>query len=276
MRVKFGCPNTELAILCSEQLLWPLRQAMPHASLELLPISSTEERSYTRELEQALREGRIDFALHALKDLPTTLPEDLPIVAYTRRADPRDCLVLAKGLKKPDLTRPIGCSSRRRQLELKTLWPTAILKLIHGDVSQQLADLDAGLLGAVVLSAADLQLLQQDARIHEIFSIEEILPAAGQGILVIQACAGTDCTLLESVSDSESTCCAAAERAFVHALEGCSTSPAAAYARIEDDLLILTGMYVSLDETDICKADIIGQPEQAHVLGHTLAQHLKG
>ena len=277
MRVKFGCRSSELAILQSESLLWPMRQALPNTSLELLTIENPTDdaQSYVQSLEQALRDGKIDFAIHALKDLPLDSPEDLPIVAYTLREDPRDCLVLPKGARKPDLRKPIGCSSQRRQLELQTLYPKAILRPVAGSIQERLTALDAGQYGALVLNAASLKRMGLEKRIHKYFTTDEVLPAAGQGILAIQTRHSTDCTILNKLTDWDTTCCAAAERTFVKVLEGCTSSPAAAYARIEDGLLTLTGMYISPDGTAVQKGDIIGQPEQAMTLGFTLAQHLK-
>ena len=277
MRIKFGCRNGELAIAQSNLLLWPTRQAMSNASLELLTIEdpTDDAQSCAQMLEQALREGKIDFAIHPLKDLSLDTPDDLPIVAYTRREDPRDCLVLAKGAKKLDLHKPIGCSSHRRQLELKALYPKAILRPVSGSIRERLTALDAGQYGALVLDAATLKRMGLEARIFKYFTIDDVLPAAGHGILAIQTRRGTDCTVLQNLMNRDAACCAAAERTFVQALDGCSSAPAAAFARIEDGLLTLTGMYVSPDGSDVRKGDIIGQPEQATTLGVMLAHHLK-
>lgn len=287
MRVKFGSRDSALAVIQSELIMNPIRNENPHMSIELVTMKTTGDRIldrtldqiggkglFVKELDQALRDKRVDFTVHSLKDVPMEVPEDLPLVAFSRREDPRDCLVLPAGSKKLDLTKPIGCSSRRRQLQLKALYPKATIQPIRGNIQTRLDKLDRGEYGALVLAAAGLKRLGLEKRIHKYFSIEEMLPAAGQGTLVVQTMRGTDSCILRPILDMDTAWCSLAERSFVRALGGGCSAPVAAYAVVQDGLLTLTGLYVSPDETIVKKADIIGDPHQAADLGQILAEHL--
>ena len=230
---------------------------------------------FVRELDQALRDGRADFTVHSLKDMPMEVPEDLPLAAFSRREDPRDVLVLPEGAKELDKDKPIGCSSRRRQLQLRALYPDMRIASVRGNVQTRLAKLDGGEYSALVLAAAGLKRLGLEHRICRYFSAEEILPAAGQGILVVQTRKGMDTDCLRLVRDEDSTWCALAERAFVRTLDGGCTSPVAAHAVVDGEMLTLTGFYVSADESVQRKGTLSGPREQAEQLGQALANQLR-
>lgn len=230
---------------------------------------------FVRELDQALRDGRADFTVHSLKDMPMQVPEDLPLAAFSSREDPRDVLVLPEGVSELDPSKPIGCSSRRRQLQLKKLFLDMDIQPVRGNVQTRLSKLDAGQFSALVLAAAGLKRLGLEGRISRYFTTEEILPAAGQGILVVQTRKGMDTRCLRLVQDEETACCAKAERAFVRALDGGCSSPVAAHAVVEGEKLTLTGFYVSADERIQRKGSISGDVTEAETLGSTLARILK-
>lgn len=203
------------------------------------------------------------------------VPEDLPLVAFSSREDPRDVLVLPEGVTELDTTKPIGCSSRRRQLQLKKLFPHVDIQPVRGNVQTRLAKLEAGQFSALVLAAAGLKRLGLEHRISRYFGVEEILPAAGQGILVVQTRKGMNTECLRLVHDEQTACCAKAERAFVRELNGGCSSPVAAHATVAGDTLTLTGFYVSPDETIQRKGNISGGLTEAETLGKTLARILK-
>lgn len=203
-------------------------------------------------------------------------PEDLPLVAFSKRADPRDVLVLPEGACEMDTQKPIGCSSRRRQLQLQKLYPGFAIQPVRGNVQTRLRKLDEGQYCALVLAAAGLKRLGLENRIARYFTTEEILPAAGQAILAVQTRAGVDTSVLSSFHDADSACCALAERAFVRELDGGCTSPVAAYAQVEGDNIQITGLYVSPDETVIRKGRTQGPKARAEELGRALARELKG
>ena len=289
MKLRFGSRESKLAVIQSRMVMDAVQQAYSQAELELLTMKTTGDKIldrtldqiggkglFVKELDLALREGKVDFTVHSLKDMPMETPEDLPLVAFSRREDPRDALVLPEGVKELDPSKPIGCASRRRQLQLKALYPEFDVQPVRGNVQTRLRKLDEGQYSALVLAAAGLKRLNLENRICRYFSTEEILPAAGQAILAVQARQGTDTRVLSSVQDEDAAVCAKAERAFVRQLDGGCTSPVAAFAQVEGETVTLTGLYVSPDETVMRRGQISGPRENAEKLGVQLALRLKG
>ena len=288
MKLRIGSRDSRLAVIQSQMVMELIAAAEPAAELELVTMKTTGDKIldktldkiggkglFVRELDQALRDGRADFTVHSLKDMPMQVPEDLPLAAFSSREDPRDVLVLPEGVSELDPSKPIGCSSRRRQLQLKKLFPDMDIQPVRGNVQTRLSKLDAGQFSALVLAAAGLKRLGLEGRISRYFSTEEILPAAGQGILVVQTRKGMDTQCLRLVQDEETAFCAKAERAFVRALDGGCSSPVAAHAVVEGEKLTLTGFYVSPDEIIQRKGSISGGLTEAETLGSTLARILK-
>ena len=288
MKLRIGSRESRLAVIQSQMVMELIAAAEPEAELELVTMKTTGDKIldktldkiggkglFVRELDQALRDGRADFTVHSLKDMPMQVPEDLPLAAFSSREDPRDVLVLPEGATELDVSKPIGCSSRRRQLQLKLLFPDMDIQPVRGNVQTRLTKLEAGQFSALVLAAAGLKRLGLEGRISRYFTTEEILPAAGQGILVVQTRRGMDTQCLRLVQDEKTACCAKAERAFVRALDGGCSSPVAAYAVVEGEKLTLTGFYVSEDERIQRKGSISGGVTEAETLGSTLARILK-
>ena len=288
MKLRIGSRESRLAVIQSQMVMELIAAAEPAAELELVTMKTTGDKIldktldkiggkglFVRELDQALRDGRADFTVHSLKDMPMQVPEDLPLAAFSSREDPRDVLVLPEGVSELDPSKPIGCSSRRRQLQLKKLFLDMDIQPVRGNVQTRLSKLDAGQFSALVLAAAGLKRLGLEGRISRYFTTEEILPAAGQGILVVQTLKGMDTQCLRLVQDEETAFCAKAERAFVRALDGGCSSPVAAHAVVEGEKLTLTGFYVSPDEIIQRKGSISGGLTEAETLGSTLARILK-
>lgn len=288
MKIRIGSRDSRLAVIQAWMAMDAISAALPEAETELVTMKTTGDRIlnrtldqigskglFVRELDQALRENRVDFTVHSLKDMPMEVPEDLPLAAFSRREDPLDVLVLPEGISELDPGKPIGCSSRRRQLQLKALFPHMTAAPVRGNVQTRLAKLDSGEYSALVLAAAGLKRLGLEHRISRYFSPEEILPAAGQGILVVQTRQGMDTSCLKIFQDPGSACCALAERAFVRALDGGCSSPVAAFAQLNDQVLTLRGLYVSPDERVIRKGALSGPAGDAEALGRALASRLK-
>ena len=288
MTIRIGSRDSLLAVQQSQLVMDAIAHAMPQAQLELITMKTTGDKIldktldqiggkglFVRELDQALLENRVDFTVHSLKDLPMEIPPQLPLAAFSRREDPRDVLVLPLGATEMDPSKPIGCASRRRQLQLKALYPHMTTAPVRGNVQTRLRKLDSGEYAALVLAAAGLKRLGLEHRICRYFSPEEMLPAAGQGILAVQTRLGVDTACLTAVADADAADCARAERAFVQALNGGCSSPVAAYATVDGPLLTLTGLYVSEDETIQRKGSLTGQRTQAQKLGQQLAHTLQ-
>lgn len=287
MKLRVGSRDSKLAVIQSELVMAALRAAHPDMELELVTMKTTGDRIldrtldqvggkglFVKELDAALRAGRIDLAVHSCKDLPMDLPEDLPIAAFLPREDPRDAMILPRGADAPDPDKPIGSASPRRRLQLQRLFPDLAVKPVRGNVLTRLQKLDSGEYGALVLAAAGLKRLGLAGRISRTFSPEELLPAAGQGILAVQCRMDMDPSLLSCLQDREAERCALAERAFVGALNGGCSSPAAAYAAADGAQITITGMYAD-EKENIHKASVSGPLSDGIALAAELAAHLK-
>lgn len=229
---------------------------------------------FVKELDRALADHRVDLTVHSLKDVPMEQPDGLPLVAFTKRADARDALVLPEsGIW--DKEKPIGCSSARRRVQLKRLFPEIDVQPVRGNVQTRLAKLDGGAYGALVLAAAGLQRLGLEGRISRYFSPDEIIPAAGQGILAVQGRAGELEDAARLVDDADARDCATAERSFIRTLGGGCFAPVAAYAEVQEDTLYLRGLYVTADETHMARGAVTGRRTEAAALGRTLALQLR-
>lgn len=234
---------------------------------------------FTLELEQALRRGEIDLSVHSLKDMPEAIPEDLPILAYSKREDPRDALILPagivyEGLNRLPTSKPVGCSSARRTLQLLALCPGLSVAPIRGNVPTRLKKLDDGGFSALILAAAGLRRLGLTNRITRLFSQEEMLPAAGQGILAVQGRKDFDANLLACVDDPNGRTAALAERAVIAGLGcGCS-SPAAAFCRVSGNEVQIRAFYVNPDTGKRASGSVSGSREDALRLSGKLSARL--
>ena len=230
---------------------------------------------FVKELDRALAEGAVDLTVHSLKDVPMEQPDGLPLVAFPAREDARDALVLPEnGIW--DKSRPIGCSSARRRVQLGELFPEMDVQPVRGNVQTRLAKLERGEYGALVLAAAGLHRLGLQNRISRYFSPDEMLPAAGQGILAVQGRAGELTERTRLLDDRDAHDCALAERSFIKTLGGGCFAPAAAYAEVRQNCLHLRGLYVTADEKTLVRGALTGARQDAAALGRTLALQLKG
>lgn len=183
-------------------------------------------------------------------------------------------LVLPQGAEELDPSRPIGCASARRAVQLRALFPGVAVAPVRGNVLTRLRKLDEGQFSALVLAAAGLKRLGLEERITRYFTVEELLPAAGQGILALQTRAGEELSCLDGVLDADGTDCARAERAFVRALDGGCSAPIAAHARLEGDTVTIDGLYVT-DAGEVRRGRLSGPRAQGEALGEALARRLK-
>lgn len=203
------------------------------------------------------------------------VPQDLPLLAFSKREDPRDVLVLPKGMTELDPSKPLGCSSLRRTLQLKELYPDMEVKSIRGNLQTRLRKLDSGEYAALILAAAGMKRMGLEKRIFRYFTPDEMIPAAGQGILAVQGVEGEDYGFLEGYCDKDAWIAGTAERAFVKYLNGGCSSPVAAYAEVEGDSLFIRGLYYHEEDGTWKTGSIQGRAEEAEGLGETLAKNLK-
>jgi hydroxymethylbilane synthase len=236
---------------------------------------------FTKELEEAIHERRVDLAVHSLKDLPTELPAGLHIGAISEREDVRDALVARTGVQSfkdlPD-NALVGTSSLRRQAQIRAARPDLRLEPIRGNVDTRLRKLDDGQFDAIILAAAGLHRLGFADRITEHLSPELVLPAVGQGALAIET-RRDDAEINEIVGklNHETTWLACqAERAFLKGLGGGCLVPIAAHAVIDSARLRLTGLVASTDGREVVRGEVSGKSADAAALGHQFAQELIG
>jgi hydroxymethylbilane synthase len=229
---------------------------------------------FTKELEQALIDGAVDMAVHSYKDMPADETDGLPVVALSERESPFDALVLPKGRVVPDKSKPVGSSSRRRTVQLARLYDGIEIKAIRGNVPTRLSKLDGGEYSALILAQAGLNRLSLQDRISRVFTVDEMIPAASQGILAVQGRRGEDYSFLNDFHNPESEIVSKAERRFLMALGGGCSSPVAAYGRMHNNEVLLTGMYVDR-YGNIETGNIVGNADESERLGETLAARLK-
>jgi hydroxymethylbilane synthase len=238
---------------------------------------------FLKELEDALLDGRIDLAVHSLKDVPTELPEGFILAAFLEREDVRDVLISRDGASLDALPRGarIGTSSLRRQSQLRHYRRDLAVAELRGNVDTRLGKLDRGEYDAIVLAKAGLDRLGLSARITEILPTEISLPAAGQGAMTIEARAD-GAGLLERVSKldhAETRASVEAERALLAALGGGCQIPIGAWARIDatrdkDNQLGLDAVVLSPDGSDYLRRQGAGRTDQPEALGRNLAAAL--
>src|SRR5437764_14866786 len=208
---------------------------------------------FTKEIEEALLDGRIDLAVHSLKDMETRLPAGLEIGCILPRDDPRDVLVSQGGMPLAQLSRGarVGTASLRRTAQLLRARPDLAIAPIRGNVGTRLEKLAAGEVDALVLALCGLERLGKADVASEILSTEDMLPAVGQGALAIECRAGEPelQRLLGPLNDAASAACVAAERAMLAALDGSCRTPIGGLATVADGRLTLNRLRLSAHGT---------------------------
>lgn len=241
------------------------------------PLSAIGDKGlFVVEIEEALRAGTIDLAVHSAKDLPSDLPPDLCLAAFPARADARDAL-LSNGARLMELPHAalVGTSSLRRACQLRALRPDLRIADLRGNVDTRLRKLHEGQYDAIVLAAAGLARMGLDAQITELLDPAVMLPAVAQGALAVEARAGDSATLaaLAALDDPVTRAVVTAERAFLAAIGGGCQTPIAGYASCDGDTLVLTGMIGALDGRTV-RAALPGAVAEPAALGAALAQQL--
>lgn len=288
MKVIVGSRESKLAVIQSEMVIEAIRKFDSTIDVELITMKTTGDMIldktldqiggkglFVKELDRALLAAKADLTVHSLKDMPMEVSENLPLLAFSKREDPRDALVLRAGLETLPENPVIGCSSKRRKLQAQKLYPDADIRPIRGNVQTRLRKLDEGQYDAIILAYAGLKRLELEARVSKLFSTEEILPAACQGILAVQGRAGYEVPFLADFADEEAKLIALAERSFVRTLDGGCSSPVAAYAVISGDEITITGYYVDEEEKQYIDK-VKGNKYQGENLGRELALMMKG
>jgi len=264
-----------------------LRAAHPSLAIEIEVIVTKGDRIldkplpviggkglFTAELERALHEGRVDAAVHSLKDLPVEDAPGLTIGLTPARADVRDVLICPAGYTLDELPAGavVGTSSPRRQAQLLAHRPDLVVKSIRGNVDTRIRKAREGKYDAVILAAAGVTRLGLEDAITQYLPLDLMLPAPGQGVLGVQCRADDERTLslLAAVEDPNARAAAQAERAFLAGLGGGCSIPVAAYAQASGAGLHLRGLVASPDGSRILRVEATGADPRA--LGQSLAE----
>ena len=269
-----------------------LRGLYPQCRVELLALSTRGDEVldtslakiggkglFVKELELALAEGRADLAVHSAKDVPMELPAGFALGAILAREDPRDAFVSNKfsGLDDLPVGAVVGTSSLRREAQLRSRYPQLVVNSLRGNLDTRLSKLDRGDHDAIILAAAGLTRLGLASRIRSVLSVEQSLPAAGQGALAIEyrALRNDLAASLAALNHPATELAVRAERAVSRALGGSCQLPLAAYATLTGSTLELRGLVANPDGKNVVRAKVSGPSGAPEELGARLAGELR-
>jgi hydroxymethylbilane synthase len=287
---RIGTRASALALWQANWVKSQLENTWPGLVVELLKIKTTGDKIqnvplsevggkglFTKEIDEALLDGRVDAAVHSMKDIPFQLPHGILFGAIPEREDPRDALI-SKGRKLDDLppAARVGTSSLRRQVQLRHRFPSIRITTLRGNVDTRLRKLADGEFDAIILAMAGLKRLGHEAVVTQILDENFMLPAVGQGALGI-ACREQDSTTKERLAslDHEPTRLAVtAERGLLAALEGSCKVPIAGHARLVNGQIVLKGLVANLAGTVMLTDEVTGSATKARELGLALGQEL--
>ncbi len=289
-RLRAGTRGSALALRQTELVIAALRDAEPGVDIEQVTVHTEGDRRrdlslgqlggqgvFVKDIEARLLGGEIDFAVHSLKDMPAELPASLTIGAVPPRADARDALAGRDGATLAQLPpgARVGTDSRRRAVQLLALRPDLTIESIRGNVDTRLRKVSDGNYDAAVLAFAGLERLGLGEHATQVFSLDEVLPAIGQGVLAVE-CRADDAellALLQCIDDPDTHVTMTAERAFLRRLGAGCRLPVGAYAALEQGHLRLRGLVAGDDGAVQCD-ELSGPPENAEALGVALAEQL--
>jgi hydroxymethylbilane synthase len=234
---------------------------------------------FTKEIDEALLAGRVDLAVHSLKDVPTWLPDGIVLAAVLEREDPRDAFISRKAPRLFDLPADarVGTASLRRQAQILHRRPDLKVTLLRGNVQTRLRKLDEGAVDATLLALAGLKRLGRADVATAILEADEILPAPGQGAIAVACRAGDEALRerLRALDHAASRDAVTAERAMLEVLDGSCRTPIAALARVEGPRLALKGLVAKPDGSRVVAGAREGAASDAARLGRDLGRALR-
>lgn len=288
--IRVGTRGSRLAIAQTEIALVALRKAHTQVRFEVIPISTKgdvdkrplftldEKGIFEKEVNEAVKQGDVDFAVHSLKDIPSDLSDDLSVACIPKRASPNDVLVTDNGQKLKDLVpgSVVGTSSLRRAVQLTKTRSDLNVRPIRGNVETRVKKVISGEYDAAVLAEAGLARLGMKDVIVQRFSIRDVVPAPGQGAIAI-VCRRDHTTLagmLQQIEDRHSRTAVLAERALLRKVEGGCRFPLGAVAITNDDKMTLYASVFSADGKQSIHVKKIGRASKPEELGSTVANML--
>jgi len=289
--VKIGTRGSPLALVQARAAAARLEAAHLGLKTELVVIKTTGDKItdrplaalggkglFTKEIEEALADSRIDLAVHSMKDMPTVLPDGLVIDCLLEREDPRDALIARGAARLAELPRgaTVGSASLRRQAQVLNLRPDLKLVSLRGNVETRLRKLDSGEVDATLLAVAGLKRLGLLDRASGIIPADEMLPAVAQGAIGLERRADDRrlATLLAPLNHAATSVCVAAERGLLAALDGSCRTPIAALATLDGDLF-LRGEVLAPDGSERIATSRRGSPDDAERMGRDAGEELK-
>jgi hydroxymethylbilane synthase len=292
--LRIGTRGSPLALVQARMVRSRLAAAATLAedAIELVVIRTTgdtiQDRSlaeeggkglFTKEIEEALLDRRVDLAVHSAKDMPTMLPDELVLAACLEREDPRDVFISRKALSLSDLARgaSLGTASLRRQAIAKRVRPDLRVLPMRGNVETRLRRLDAGEVDATILAFAGLKRLGLTDHATMIMSADEFLPAVGQGAIGVETRADNKSVrdILVRVDHENTSTAVACERAFLGALDGSCRTPIAGYATVSGDAVQFRGLIARPDGGAAHDIAGIGKRKDAATIGAEAGRELK-
>jgi len=285
-KIIIGARGSKLSLAYASKVKKLILEKVPYITDDLIEIQSITtsgdifhdkklseiggKNLFCKEIEESLLKKKIDIAIHSLKDMASKEIKALNIGAYIERNDPRDVFISFKFNNIKEIKNGVvGSSSRRRDLQLKTLNRDVLVKNIRGNVDTRIQKLKDGLYDAIVLAAAGVKTLSLEENIKQIFTPEEILPAVGQGIIAVQ-CRQEDTNiinLLEKIDHKQTRQCAEAERTLLKTVGGDCDTAVGGLAEIKNDELTLYAQLFSDDGINIFNYKIAGDKKEGLKLG---------
>jgi hydroxymethylbilane synthase len=276
----------------AEHVRAQLAQLYPHCSIEILGMTTRGDQIldralskvggkglFVKELEVAMAEGRADFAVHSLKDVPMDLPEGFELAAVMEREDPRDAFVSNDYASLAELPpgAVVGTSSLRRQSLIASRYPHLVIKPLRGNLGTRLGKLDRGDYAAIILAAAGLKRLGMPERIRALLEPEDSLPAAGQGAMAIEIRSDrADLRdVLAPLNHLATARAVAAERKVSKVFGGSCQIPLAAFATIDGDSMRLRAMVATPDGLRVARAELTGPAAEPEQLGQQVSELLQ-
>lgn len=289
--IRVATRQSELALWQAEHVRAALVRRNPELKVELVRITTQGDKIldrplakiggkglFIKELQLALLENRADIAVHSMKDVPIDDVDGLEIAVMLERADPRDVLVSKHFSSLADLPQgaQIGTSSLRRKSQLSVLRKDISMIDLRGNVPTRIAHMEAGKYDAIILAAAGLDRLEMHEKISARLSIEDMLPAVGQGAIGIESRAGDEevMSYIKPLAHQQTMTCVFAERSLSRQLQGSCEIPIAAHARLNGERLSLKGLVASIDGSEIIAEGNEDSSSNAIALGERLGQRL--
>ena len=290
LSLRIGTRGSKLALAQAAIVVDLISRSRPGTLLEVVPIRTAGDAggrvvketdrklAFTSEIDRQLLEGKVDIAVHSLKDIPSAMDGRLTIAATPPRGDARDVLVTLSGRRLSELheSSVVGTSSIRRKVQLLDLRPGLKVVDVAGNVETRIGRMKERGLEGVVLAAAGLQRLGLASEASQYFSVEEMVPAPCQGVIAVEA-RQDDHQVMEAVGkidDPVTHLESACERAFLGRLGGDCNFPAGAYARIGGTELTVVGMIADPEGLSLTRSSLVGPSQGPERLGARLAERL--